>query len=117
MLLQANEGTAQTYLEQYCTFTTLDVDHRTQILCHATYHSNQVDEVTTTEMHLTQAQLFYFNGDKQQAYRHLELYLDASLTECKLTCYSCEQRVRHGSVPFSCASAGSHHIVAGSTKR
>ena len=104
MLLQANEGTAQTYLEQYCTFTTLDVDHRTQILCHATYHSNQVDEVTTTEMHLTQAQLFYFNGDKQQAYRHLELYLDASLTECKLTCYSCEQRVRHGSVPFSCAS-------------
>ena len=104
MLLQANEGTAQTYLEQYCTFTTLDVDHRTQILCHATYHSNQVDEVTTTEMHLTQAQLFYFNGDKHEAYRHLELYLDARLAECKLTCYTCDQRVRRGSVPFSCAS-------------
>ena len=24
-------------------------------------------------MHLTQAQLFYFNDEKQQAYRHLEL--------------------------------------------
>jgi len=103
ILLQANKAMAQTYLEQYCTDTTLDIDHRTQILRHAIDHSNQVDEVST-EMHLTQAQLFYFNGDKQQAYRHLKLYLNARLAECKLSCYSCKQRVRHGSVPFSCAS-------------
>jgi tetratricopeptide (TPR) repeat protein len=103
MLSQANEATAQTYLEQYCTVTTLDIDQRTEILCNATNHSNKVDEVST-ERHLTQAQLFYFNGDKQQAYNHLELYLDARLAECKITCYTCNQRVRHGSVPFSCAS-------------
>ena len=103
MLSQANEATAQTYLEQYCTVTTLDIDQRTEILCNATNHSNKVDEVST-ERHLTQAQLFYFNGDKQQAYNHLELYLDARLAECKITCYTCNQRVRHGSVPFSCAN-------------
>jgi len=95
---------AQTCLEQYCTDTTLDIDHRSEILSHATYHFNQVEEVSTTEMQLIQAQLFYFNGDKQQAYHHLELYLDAYLVECKLSCYTCKQRVRHGSVPFSCAS-------------
>ena len=55
-------------------------------------------------MHLTQAQLFYFNGDKQHAYHHLELYLDARFVECKHSCYTCDQRVRHGSVPVSCAS-------------
>jgi len=60
--------------------------------------------IVSTEMHLIFAQLFYFNGDKQQAYHHLELYLDARLAECKLGCYTCQQRVRHGSVPFSCAS-------------
>ena len=96
---------AQTYLEQYCTDTTLDIAQRTEILRHATEHSNQVDEVST-KMHLTQAQLFYFNVDKQQAYHHLELYLDARLAACKLTCYTCKQRVRPGSVPFTCASCG-----------
>ena len=95
---------AQTCLEQYCTDTTLDIDQCTKILSHATYHFNQVDEVSTTEMQLTQAQLFYFNGDKHEAYHHLELYLDARLAECKLSCYTCAQRVRHGSVPFSCES-------------
>ena len=105
MLPQANQAMAQTYLEQYCTDTTLDIAQRTEILRHATEHSNQVDEVST-KMHLTQAQLFYFNVDKQQAYHHLELYLDARLAACKLTCYTCKQRVRPGSVPFTCASCG-----------
>jgi len=102
----ANEAMAQTYLEQYCIDTTLTIDQRTQILCHANIYSLQVDGVLSTEMHLTQAQLSYFNGDKHEAYHHLELYLDARLAECKLTCYTCKQRVRHGSVPFSCASCG-----------
>ena len=116
MLPRANIVMAQTCLEQYYTDTTLDIDQRTEILCHANTYSNQVDEVSTA-MYLTQAQLFYFNGDKQHAYHHLELYLDARLAECKLSCYTCQQRVRHGSVPFSCASCKVHRIVAGSTKR
>ena len=110
MLPQKDQVIAQTCLEQYCTDTVLTIDQRTQILCLATQLgpslcSNQVDEVSA-EMHLTQAQLFYFNGDKRQAYYHIELYLDARLAECKLSCYTCEQRVRPGSVPFSCASCG-----------
>ncbi len=104
MLPRANEVMAQTCLEQYCTDTILNIDQRTHILHLATEHSNQAADEVSTEMHLTQAQLFYFNGDKQQAYNHLELYLDARLAECKITCYTCNQRVRHGSVPFSCAS-------------
>ena len=103
MLSQANKSMAQTYLEQYCADTTLTIDQRTETLCHAKICSLQVDGVST-ETHLTQAQLSYFDGDKNEAYRHLELYLDARLSECKLSCYSCEQRIRHGSVPFSCAS-------------
>jgi len=103
MLPRANKAIAQTYLEQYCTDTTLDIDQRTAILRHATEHSNHVDEVST-KMHLTRAQLFYFNGNKQQAYYHLELYLDARLVECKLRCYTCDQRVGHRYVPVSCAS-------------
>jgi len=99
---QAKKAIVQTYLEQYCTDATLDIDQRTEILCQAKMAS-LLDEVST-EMHLTRAQLFCFNGDKRQAYYHLELYLDARLAECKLSCYTCEQRVRHGSVPFSCAS-------------
>ena len=105
-LSQANEAMAQTYLEQYCTDTTLDIDQQNEILRHATDHSilcHVADEVST-EMHLIHAQLSYFDGNKQQAYHHLELYLDARLAECKLSCYTCKQRVRHGSVPFSCAS-------------
>jgi len=35
MLSQANEGMAQTYLEQYCTDTTLTIDQRTETLGHA----------------------------------------------------------------------------------
>ena len=54
---------AQTYLEQYCADTTLTIDQRTELLCHAETYSLQVDEVST-EMCLIQAQLFYFNGDK-----------------------------------------------------
>jgi len=84
ILPQANEVMAQTYLEQYCTDTTLDIDQRAEILCHAKKSSFQV-HIVSTEMHLTQAQLFYFNGDKQQAYHHLELYLDARMAECKLS--------------------------------
>ena len=67
-------------------------------------------------MYLTQAQFFYFNGDKRELYRHLELYLDAYLAECKLMSYTCEQRSdTDRSLPVARA-AGSHHIVAGNTK-
>ena len=99
IVFQANEEMALSYLEQYCTDTALDIDQRKEILCHATRL-----HIDCTEMYVAQAQLFYFNGDKHEAYRHLELYLDARLAECKLSYYSCKQRVRHGSVPFSCAS-------------
>jgi len=102
-LYLVDEGMAQTYLEQYCTDTTLDIDQRTEILCKAKMSSLRVHFIST-EMHLIFAQLFYVNGDKRQAYYHLELYLDGRLAQCKLKCYTCEQRVRHGSVPFSCAS-------------
>ena len=63
--------------------------------------AQSVDEVTPGKR-LIHSQLFYFNGDKQQAYKQLVLYLDARLIDCKLKCYTCEQRTRHGSVPFSC---------------
>jgi hypothetical protein len=116
ILPQAQEAIAQTYLEQYCTDNTLDIDQRGEILCHANRQSSRIHFVTT-KMQLIYAQLFYFNGDKQQAYHHLELYLDARLAECKLSCYTCEQRVRHGSVSFIARAAGSHYIVTGSTKR
>jgi len=107
MLPQANEAMAQTCLERYCTDTTLDIKQQHKILRHATDHSilsHADDHSVSTEMHLIDAQLFYFDGNKQQAYHRLELYLDARFVECKLTCYTCKQRVRHGSVPFSCAS-------------
>ena len=103
MSRHANIAMAQTYLQQYCTDTTSDIDQRTKILYHAKMYSSRVDEVST-EMNLTQAQLFYFNGAKHEAYHHLELYLDAYLIECKPRCYTCVQRVRHGSIHFSCAS-------------
>jgi len=102
-LSQANETMVQTYLEQYCTDTTLTIDQRTQILFHAQRCTFRV-HIVSTKMHLTQAQLFYFNGDKQQVYHHLELYLDDRVAECKLSCYTCKQRVGDGSIPFSCAS-------------
>jgi hypothetical protein len=47
---------ARTYIEQYCTDTSLDIDQRTELLRHATDHANQFDEVSTN-IHLTQAQL------------------------------------------------------------
>ena len=94
---------ALTYLEQYCTDTALDHDQRTELLRDAKCFSLLVP-IVSTEKHLISSQLFYFDNDKHEAYRHLELYLDARLAECKLTCYTCDQRVRRGSVPFSCAS-------------
>lgn len=100
---QANKAMTCTYLEQYCADETLNIDQRNEILNQATAYSQKADEVST-EMHLIHAQLFYCNGFKQQAYHHLELYLDGFLAECKLKCFTCKQRVRHGSVPFSCAS-------------
>ena len=75
MLLQANKIMVQTYLDHYCIDTTLDNDQRTETLRHATENPNQANEVSA-EMHLTHTQLFYLNGDKHEAYRHLELYLD-----------------------------------------
>jgi hypothetical protein len=98
-----NEEMAQTYLEPYCTGTNLIIDQRTQILHYAIDHSEQVHKVSP-EMHLIRAQLSYFNGDKRQAYHHLELCLVLRVAECKLRCYTCKQRIRHGSVPFTCVS-------------
>jgi len=98
-----HEAMAQTYLEQYCTDTTLTIDQRTETLGHAKMSSFRV-HILSTKMHLIFAQLFYCNGDKRQAYHHLELYLDDRVSECKLGCYTCEQRVRHGYFPFSCGS-------------
>jgi hypothetical protein len=98
---------AQTYLERYYTDTTLDIDQRSKYLCHAADHAAMVkvaEDKFSSEMHLIDAQLYYFEGNKEQAYLHLELYLDVFFVECKLTCYTCKQRVRTGSVPFSCAS-------------
>ena len=94
---------ALTYLEQYCTDNALDIDQRTETLCHANMYFSR-RHIDCTEMILISAQLFYFNDDKHESYRHLELYMDARLAECKLSCHCCKQRVRHGSVPFSCAS-------------
>ena len=74
---------AQTYLEQYCTDAMLSNCQRSDILKLAIDYNQKVDKCST-EMHLTQAQLFYFNDDKLQAYHHLELYLDARLVDCKL---------------------------------
>ena len=100
---QANEAMAQTYLEQCCTDTSLDIDQQKEMLYLAKKYSTRI-HIVSTELHLISAQLSYFNGDKHWAYRHLELYLENRLHECKLSCYCCKQRVRHGSVPFSCAS-------------
>ena len=103
--LKANEVLAKTYLEQYCVDAALDTYQRREVLKLATSYSRKAKpSEITTGMHLTRSQLFYFNGDKQQAYRHLEKYLDARLAECKLHCYTCEQRVRTGSVPRKCES-------------
>ena len=76
---------AQTYLEKYCTDVILSITERTQMLGLTTMHAERVDAVIT-DMHLIRAQLFYITGDKQQAYRNLELYLDARLLDCKLKC-------------------------------
>jgi tetratricopeptide (TPR) repeat protein len=82
MAHQANEERAKAYLERYCTDTTLDIYRRTEILCHAAKHSVLVlrhvaEGKVSTEIHILDAQLFYFNGEKHEAYRRLELYLDA----------------------------------------
>ena len=103
MLPMANAAVAQTYLERYCADTSLDIDKRTKVLQLATKYAQKVDGVST-DMHLINAQLFYFNGDQQHAYQHLELYLDARLDECSLNCYTCKQRIRDGSVLFTCES-------------
>jgi len=92
---------AQTYLELYCTE---DIDQRTDVLNLATEYAQKVDE-RSMEMYLTPyAQIYYFRGDEQRAYRHLEVYLECRMFECESFCYTCEQRIRDGSVPFSCAS-------------
>jgi len=82
MLPQVNEAMIETYIEQYCTNNTLDIDQRTEILCHVKTYL-QAREIST-QMHFIRVQLFYFNGDKHEAYRHLELYLDHYLAEYKL---------------------------------
>jgi len=106
MLPQANKAMVQTYREQYCADTTLIIDKRTENLCHTKIYSLPVDEVST-EMHLTQVQLFYFNDDKhEEVYRHLELHLDDRLAECKFSCYTCKQRFRHGPAPCSYVCSG-----------
>ena len=99
--LLANTAMAQTHLSS--TVLILLWSSTSENKCNAKMCSLHLDEVST-EMHLIQAQLFYFNGDTQQAYCHLESYLDAYLVKCKLRCYTYQQRVRHMSFPFSCAS-------------
>ena len=92
-----------TYLEQYCTDTTLDIDERRAILHHATAYSIRIYGIFSDDQ-LIHAQLCYFNGDIQTAYQHLEHYLDNCLVQCKLGCSTCEQRVRHKSVARTCES-------------
>jgi len=102
---KANEVLAKTYLEQYCVDDALDTDQRREVLKLATSYSRKAKpSEITTGMHLTRSQLFYFNNDKHRAYQHLKKYLDARLDECKHCCYTCEQRVRTGSVPRKCES-------------
>ena len=74
---------AQTDLERYCSDTSLGIDKKTKVPQLATDYAQKVDGVSM-DMHLIHAQLFYFNGDRQYAYHHLALYLDARLDECKL---------------------------------
>ena len=95
-----NRAMAQTYLELYCTE---DIDQQNDVLNLATEYAQKVDE-RSMEMYLTYAQISYFRGDKQRAYHHLEIYLVHRMSECDFFCYTCEQRIRDGSVPFSCAS-------------
>ena len=99
----AHKAMAQTYLEQYCADNTLDIDQRRDILKLATAYS-QDDVETTVDMHLTHAQIFYYNGNRSQAYTHLKQYLDVRLTECKVGCYTCKQRVQEQHTPLKCAS-------------
>ena len=115
MLSEANIAMTKTYLEQCCTDASLDINQRAEILHEATEYSQKVDQVSM-EMYRIHTQLFYFNGDKPHAYLHLESYLDGHLAECKLKCYTCQQRVRKGSVLSVARAAGSHHIAEGSTK-
>jgi len=106
-LCMINEAIAQTYLEQYCSDINLDIKQRTDQLNLATaytMYAQSVDE-ETPGMHLIRSQLFYFNGDKHRAYEQLKLYLDARLIDFKLKCYTCEQRIRHGSISLPVANA------------
>jgi len=117
MLSQANEAMAQTYLEQYCTDTTLTIDQRTQILCHAQRYSFRVLHVST-EMHLTQAQLFYFNVTNTRptiisSYTWMLDWPNASSLLVTLAGNGSDTD-RFLSVA---RAAGSHHIVGGNTKR
>ena len=71
-------------------------------------------------MHLTQAQLFYFNGDKHEAYRHLKLYLDAwplAWPNASSVVTLASNGSDTGLFLLVARAAWSHHIVAGSTKR
>lgn len=98
----ANKEMAQTYLEQYCSDASLDIHQRRKILKLATDYSQYVGAITM-DMHLTHAQLFYFNGNENQAYTHLKQYLDDRLTECKLGCYTCKQRIQKEYFSMTCA--------------
>jgi len=102
MYVAATKEMTLTYLEQYCTDTTLDIDQRREILHHATAYSIKIYRIFPDD--LIHAQLCYFNGDIQTAYQHLEHYLDDCLVQCKLSCYTCKQRVRHNSVSRTCDS-------------
>ena len=89
---------AQTYLEQYCIDTTMDIDQRTYILCHVTDHSKQVDEISN-EMHHIYAHSWMTAWPKAISVVHLAS--NGSDTGLSL---------------LAARVAGSHFIVGGSTK-
>jgi len=89
---------AQTYLEQYCIDTTMDIDQRTYILCHVTDHSKQVDEISN-EMHHIYAHSWMTAWPKAISVVHLAS--NGSDTGLSL---------------LVARVAGSHPIVGGSTK-
>ena len=89
---------AQTYFEQYCTGTTLTIDQRTELLCHAEHFPNR------SMRSPPKCTLPKHSSSTSMVTNVSYIVISSYLAECKLIFYYCKQRVRHGSVPFSCAS-------------
>jgi len=107
-----------TYLEQYCSDTTLSNESRNTILqdlvdsCDPKVFldtksiylkcGSQKMHYSRSKVLLYGSQVLYYSGNKEKAFTTLKEYLDWRVYECKSSCYSCKQRVRDGSVPFKC---------------